>query len=222
VSTSCPSTTLTQSDLPTKGQSSKRKSRAPPSFSFRERQPHLNDPVGPLSLPALVRLYHPANGLPFFVLPAYDLLHESPLQFGIHHETLLTIGRILAYNKTGFLSISRNRDAPRVEEDLDSVLPGDEYYFHLDMPGTNPLYPICRDFSLWDFPHEQLPTSWTSLPSYSSTLPGFWNPSWDAQSVLIKDRDKRCRISGWKDSLSTAYIIPKTEDVWVSKIGCSS
>jgi len=45
------------------------------------------------------------------------------LQFGIHHETLLTIGLILAFNKTGFLSTSRNRDAPRVKEDLDSVLP---------------------------------------------------------------------------------------------------
>jgi len=204
--------------LQTKGQSSKGKSRALPSFSFRE----LNDPVGLPSSPDLIRLYHPANGLPFFVLPAYDLSCKSPLQFGIHHDTLLTIGRILAYNKTGFLSTSRKRDAPRVEEDLDSILPVDKYYFHLDMPGTNPLYPICRDFSLWNFPHDQLPTSWTSLPSYPSTLPGFWNSSWDAQSLHIKDRDKLCRLSRWKDSLTAAHIIPKTEEVWVSKICCSS
>jgi len=132
-----------------------------------------------------------------------------------------TIGCILAYNKTGFLSTSRNHDAC-VEEDLDSVLPVGKYFFHLDMPGTNPLYPICRDFSLWNFPHERLPTSWTSLPSYTSTLPGFWNSSWDVQSLHIKDRDKLCRVSGWKDSLTTARIIPKTEEVWVSKICCSS
>lgn len=211
--------------MPTKGQSSKGKARALPSF-IRERQLRLKDPFGPPSLPAHVRLHHPANGLLFFKLPAYDLLCKSPLQFGIHHETLLTIGRILAYNKTGFLSTSRYRDAPHVEEDLDSVLPVATYYFHLDMPGTNPLYPICRDFKLWNFPHDRLPTSWSSdlgLSSDSSTPQTvFWNLSWDAQSAHIKGRDKLCRVSHWKDSLTTAHIIPKSEEEWVSKICCSS
>jgi len=171
-------------------------------------------------------LHHPANDLLFFKLPAYDLLCKSPLQFGIHHETLLTIGCILAYNKTGFLSTSRNRDVPRVEEDLDSVLPVARYYFHLDMPGTDPLYPICRDFKLWKFPHDQLPISWSSDSSFSSdssTLQAvFWNLSWDAQSALIKGRDKLCRVSQWKDSLTTAHVIPESEEEWASKICCSS
>jgi hypothetical protein len=182
---------------------------------------HLNDPFGPPSLPDYVRLHHPANGLPFFQLPAYDLLCKSPLQFGIHHETLLTIGRILAYNKTGYLSTSRNRDAPRVEADLDSILPVAKYYFHLERPGTDPLYPICRDFRLWNFPHHQLPTSW-SRPSGSSPLPAVWNNSWDDQNAYIMDRDKVCRVSRWKDSLTTAHVIPRTEEGWVSRICCLS
>jgi len=209
--------------LPTKGQSSKGKARAldlPTDPRVREL-PQFIDPLGPPSSPEFVRLYHPANGLAFFILPAYDLLSKSPLQFGIHHETLLTVGRIMAYNKPGFLSTSRERDAPRLEADLDSVIPVTEYYFHLDRPGTDPLYPICRDFKLWDFPHHQLPTSWLP-PSGSSPLPAVWNSSWDAQSAYVKIRDKVCRVSRWKDSLTTAHVIPRTEEGWVSRICCSS
>jgi hypothetical protein len=162
-------------------------------------------------------LYHPANNLAFHTLPAYDLLSESPLQFGILHETLVTAGCILAYTKPGFLSTSRNRGA-RVEADLDSVIPVTKNYFHPEMPGTNPLYLICRDFKLWEFPHGQLPSSWSSPPSLSV----FWNYSWDVQSVLISNRDQMCRISKWKESLSTAHVIPKTEETWLSRICCSS
>ena len=135
-----------------KRQSSKGKVRIPSSGPFREL-PHFTDPCGPPSSPAFVSLYHPVALLE---LPAYDLLSKSPLEFGIHHETLVTAGHVLAYNKAGFLSTSRDRGAPHVKADLDSVILVAKYYFHLETPRTRPLYPICRDLKLWELPHDQL------------------------------------------------------------------
>jgi hypothetical protein len=109
---------------------------------------------GPPSRPAFVQFYHPANGLPFLTLPAYDC---SP-NFGIHYGTAIAACQILACNKNGYLSTSRNRDATgRINVDLDSIIPSGKYYYHLISSKSNALYPICCDFSYWEFPHKNSP-----------------------------------------------------------------
>jgi hypothetical protein len=137
---------------------------------FRERPKSFTDPHGPPSWPAFVCLHHPANGLTFITLPAYDLFSLFPLQFGIHHRTAVTACCILACNNPGYLSTSRDRDSGRVNNDLEAIILAGKYYYHLDTPGRDALYPICRDFATWKFPHRAFPSSWNPK---ESTLPSF-------------------------------------------------
>jgi hypothetical protein len=123
----------------------------------------LTDPHGPPEKPVGVTFRHPANGLPFLVLPEYDLISRSPLKFGIHHQTAITACCILACNESGYLSTSRERDSGRVDDGLDAIIPIGDYFYHLDNPGSDTLYPICIDFATWKFPHNALPLSWGPL-----------------------------------------------------------
>jgi hypothetical protein len=137
-----------------------------PRIPFRQLPEPYTHPDSPPSSPAVVSLCHPANGLAFLALPAYDLFCQSPLQFGIHHETLVTACCIIAYNKPGYLSTSRNRGAA-----LDSIIPAaGEYYYHLNDPSDR-FYSICCNFNTWKFSHGHLPPSWVAkspcAPSFS-------------------------------------------------------
>ena len=42
--------------------------------------------------------------------------------------------------------------------------------------------------------------------------------NWTTLSQRIKDRDRACLLSGWKDSLSTARLVGKNDDTWVCRI----
>lgn len=186
---------------------------------FRQLPEPCTDPDSLPSSPAIVSLCHPANGLAFLALPAYDLFCQSPLQFGIHHETLVTACCIITYNKPGYLSTSRNRGATRVDAALDSIIPAaGEYYYHLDDP-FEPFYSICCNFNDWKFPHGHLPPSWVAK---SPCVPSFLYSDWVSQSILVQKRDNVCLVTGWKDSLTTSYVIPHEEETWVSRIHCSN
>jgi hypothetical protein len=50
------------------------------------------------SVPKII-LRHPANNCVFLYLPAYDPLPAPSLQFGLHHETVVTACKILACNR---------------------------------------------------------------------------------------------------------------------------
>ena len=102
-------------------------------------------PRGPPSKATFVWFYHPANDCSFLTLPAFDC---CPPNSGIHYGTAITACQILACNEDGYLSTSRNRNADgRINIDLDSIIPSEEYYYHLNFPRSEALYPICRDFS---------------------------------------------------------------------------
>ena len=168
-------------------------------------------PRGPPSEPTFVRFYHPANNRRFLTLPAYDC---CPPNFGIHYGTAITACQILACNENGYLSTSRNRDADgRVTLELDCILPsGGKYYYHLNSPKSEALYPICYDFSLWEFPHESFPSSWKYEQKRTSVN---WPTNWSGISQKIKDRDAACLVSEWTDSLTTSHTVAKTEEDWV-------
>ena len=93
--------------------------------------------------------------------------------------------------------------------DPDGILTPNQYYYHLIKHQTNPLYSICLDFSLWRFPHDQLPQAWerkVSLDEEEIVAPD----NWSAISTVVKVLDRRYRLSGWHDGITTAHITPNT------------
>jgi hypothetical protein len=181
---------------------------------FRPRPPLHHDEQGPPPFPDFIHLFHPVNDLEFLILPAYDRLGPN-LQFGLHHETVVTACMIVACNRSGYLSKFRNRDAAHVDVALDSLLLPGTYYYHLDDTKTGELYPICRDFENWRFPHGRIPASWSVE---SSTGNQNWPSNWTALSQKIKDRDTTCLISRATESLTTAHVVPNEDNEWVCKI----
>ena len=167
--------------------------------------------------PRLISIVHPGNNSPFLGFPANNILQQAtsdvPQTFGAHYFTVISACRILT-SETGFLSLSRDRTLAAVSMDSDGILTQDRYYYHLDQPPTDPLYPICLDFSSWSFPHQQLPRAWEK-PSASADAEQLAYGSWTEMSGMVKARDLRCRLSGWRDGLSTAHIVPKAESSWV-------
>ena len=165
----------------------------------------------------VIRFIHPANNISFLALAANDLsaagVNGNPPTFGLHLGTALLACQIVAFNKSGFLSTSRNRNAPHLPVLRDHLLLDKRYYFHLN--DNIPLYHICLDFSEWVFPHEmlQVPTIWTGGALVKGTpmerLPA------SAVSGAIKTRDQMCLISLWKDGTTTSPLIPRTEEQWV-------
>ena len=102
--------------------------------------------------------------------------------------------------------------------DPDGILTLNHYYYQLINPQTDPLYPICLDFSLWRFPHGQLPQAWDqTVPLDDDRIVAPDN--WSALTAVVKLRDKRCRpsLSGWRDGITTVHIIPSKEGSWVSR-----
>jgi hypothetical protein len=164
-------------------------------------------------------MYHPANRLLFLALPAYDLLPGPHLQFGCLHETVVTACMIAVFNRPGYLSTSNDRDRDQVQLPMNSVLLPGWYFYHLDNAELEELYPICRNFREWDFPHGKLPSSWLSV---SSTECLDCLSSFSQISSLIKGRDKICLVSRSQEYLATAHVVPKEENQWVCRMCDSS
>ena len=171
--------------------------------------------------PHFIEIKHPANNEAFLLLPANNVQQapaNEPRTFGVHSLTALTACQILT-SETGFLSLSRDRENAEsaVSMDPDGILTINQYYYHLINPQTDPLYAICLDFSLWRFPHGQLPQAWErTVPPDDDGLVAPDN--WSALSAAVKLRDKRCRLSGWRDGLTAVHIIPSKEGaLWVSR-----
>ena len=179
---------------------------------FRQQPNTQIAPHGPPSRPLFVQFYHPANNLPFLSLPAYDY---CPPNFGIHYGTAVTACQILACNENGYLSTSIIRDADeRINIDLDSIILPGTYYYHLNIPKSDALYPICRDFACWEFPHDNLPSAWEDNGPPDPT-PTIWPTNWSAISQKVKDRDAACLVSEWTDSITTSHAVARTAENWV-------
>lgn len=85
-------------------------------------------------------------------LPAYD-------NSGLHLGTALSAMRIIAYNKSGYLTIDTPKGC-RVEESWDYVLPGEKnYYYHLGLPPREPKKSCIST----DIPPHRQHHSWPSL-----------------------------------------------------------
>ena len=168
-----------------------------------------------LEKPVYVSFYHPINKGLILTLPKNNVLPSTESDFGVHHETALTACQIIACNKPGFLSTSTNRNdvkdqtSPKRHPFLTSA----RYYYHLHVQPDDTNYCICVDFALWSFPHHNLPPSWVRETPLEDA--GFERSNWTAISAGVKERDPRCRISGWIDNKLTAHIVPADQIEWV-------
>jgi hypothetical protein len=172
-----------------------------------------------------IYVHHPANDLPFLRLFRSDVSPSSsdsnkPV-YGIHHETLLTAATILACNEPGYLSTSLNPSS-RVDDPPDTVLLGKVYYFYLLTPHPQHpsyLYPLCRNFKYWRFPHGALPHSWSHARPRKEDIKRGEDD--EINEFLVENRDKVCLVSGWKDGLSVAHLVPEDHNSWVRLYGQS-
>jgi hypothetical protein len=162
-----------------------------------------------------VYLHHPANDRPFLRLFRSDVSPSSsdsnkPV-YGIHHDTLLTAATILACSGPGYLSISLDPSSC-VDDPPDTVLLGRVYYFYLLTQHPSYLYPLCRNFKYWRFPHGALPYSWSYKRPRKEDIE---RSGEDEITGYVKDRDKVCLVSGWKDGLSVAHLVSEDHNLWV-------
>lgn len=122
-----------------------------------------------------------------------------------------------------FTRVARN--GPRVAIDHDALLTEQEYWFHVpeqissrdeDHDIVQPYkYPIVPSFQHWKFPHGKPPPGWSFVidadPLDEPELPP---SSVSNTSQVVKDRDKRCCLTGWRDRLHASHLCPGLELQW--------
>ncbi|RMZ72365.1 endoglucanase type c [Pyrenophora seminiperda CCB06] len=145
---------------------------------------------------------------------------QRPGLKGLYTQFALDACAIIAGNRTeGWLSTLRNPQQARDNRvDANSILHEDDYYFHLpqdeNADGFTDPYPTVRTFSEWIFPHQRIPPYWQQLPAPSKE-PFLYTPanSWELTSA-VRYCDRHCRISGHRDELQVAHIVPQDEAAW--------
>jgi hypothetical protein len=109
----------------------------------------------------------------------------------------------------GWLSLLRDGSAPI---DPTSTLRKRSYYFHLD--AADDPYAIVPNFRQWSYPHDCLPPHWQQLALDSGTVSSsiILAPSNLTTALLI--RDGSCRLSGCREQLQVAHVVPQSELDW--------
>jgi hypothetical protein len=202
-------------------------------MASQESQPLLFGPRPPpspppqdhhFSRPRRIFFHHPAYEYQRLLdLPALD--GNEMIGFGIHHATALMICGIIAGNVwDGWFTLDRGV-GPRVTLDIDGLLTEQEYWFHVPRPihgedderrSLEPYkYPVVPSFWHWRFPHNNPPPGWSfALDGSTQDEPDVPPSSVSNLSQMVKDRDKNCRLSGWRDRLHAAHLCPGAELAW--------
>jgi hypothetical protein len=161
-----------------------------------------------------VRIFHPSDCVVrnhFLELPALDVFADSDEQVAdvYHHQLALDICQIVAGNQSGYFTLLENDSRIPITSQW---LEGDtDYIFHLDSGDTN--YNIIVEFSSWKYPRA-LPESWKSITQdWSRNLDIPFSKS--AASQVVKSRDVRCRVCAHEHALTSAHLIPVSEQYWV-------
>jgi len=131
---------------------------------------------------------------------------------GIHHETLRIACAIIANNRfDGFLSTTTAPGLP-LTKDKDGVLPPGQYYFHV--PGDSE-YAVVPSFRHWQYPHDNVPQTWTELDGSMHGPIATMVPS--DISTAVRLRDTKCRVSGYAEIAQVAHLCPQTEEPWMHR-----
>jgi hypothetical protein len=144
---------------------------------------------------------------------------QRPGTPGLYAQFALDACAIIAGNRfNGWLSTSRNPDDARNNRvDANSTLVARSYYYHLDHdepidgPDGEP-YRIVPNFREWHFPHDQTPAHWEQLSVNATSLDSARTPS--NLTMALQMRDGSCRISGYREELQVAHIVPQAEVDW--------
>ena len=158
----------------------------------------LRDPSNLSSTPVLCDEHGYDDAI--FAHPGYDHLeillqlpsYRTPSGCGVHHQTALDACRIIANNRSGFLSRTRDRSGCVPAEDIVLTTPATYWYF-LDDEASLAQYEVVNDFRAWRFP-DTLPEHWEAVRPRRATVPGPLSDS--AMSYPVKGADKCCIISG--------------------------
>ncbi|KAI1620186.1 hypothetical protein EDD37DRAFT_189074 [Exophiala viscosa] len=166
-----------------------------------------------------VVFHHPAYvSTHLLELTAFD---GSESRRGIHQQTALLVCGIIVGN-TWDEWFTETRNGPWLELDVDALMTGTEYFFHVARPagkdgGTQSAYryPVTASFDNWLFPHYNPPHGWIFQDDSASAIHAV--PSVSNLSQAIRDRDIRCILSGYQDGLETAYLCPRSENKWSTR-----
>ncbi|KAK0703476.1 hypothetical protein B0T26DRAFT_600418, partial [Lasiosphaeria miniovina] len=137
-----------------------------------------------------------------FSLPCVDPLpqSDSPLDYGVHHQTVLVAAQVVANNAfDGYLALDKKGIQP-VLIPLEGILIGRKCFFIV--PGDE-FYPIVPSFQDWQFPHDKLPDSWPAVA-----------PTEAAQAA-------QCVITRFPWALDSAHIAPTAQTSWFDDNGMS-
>jgi hypothetical protein len=114
----------------------------------------------------------------------------------------------------GWLSLSRdgsNMISPT------STLRGRSYYFHLadsDVQRHEHPYPIVPNFSHWSYPHERLPAHWRQMAPPPATVSSTMTLAPSNLTTALLLRDGSCRLSGCREQVQVAHVVPQSERDW--------
>ncbi|KAK4978309.1 hypothetical protein LTR28_006308 [Elasticomyces elasticus] len=138
---------------------------------------------------------------------------------GLYAQLALDACAVIAGNRTdGWLSPLRDADAARnARVDAVSTLRERDYYFHLDREpgsasGSDDPYAIVPTFREWRFPHDRIPAHWQQMAPNGASLDSIYSPS--NLTAALQVRDGSCRMSGCREELQVAHVVPQAELDW--------
>jgi hypothetical protein len=109
----------------------------------------------------------------------------------------------------GWLSLLRDDCAPI---DPTSTLHERSYYFHLD--AAEDPYPIVPNFRQWIYPHDCLPLHWQQLTPEANRASSSITLAPSNLTTALLMRDGSCRLSGCREQLQVAHVVPQSELDW--------
>ncbi|KAJ7433551.1 hypothetical protein FB451DRAFT_319417 [Mycena latifolia] len=167
--------------------------------------------------PKSINIYHPGYNPPRLILK----LFVSPLNpeenlpdstnYGLPCDLVLDACYILANNNAGTLRLLGGQSTfPK------GMLPPGDYTFSMTGQGRAYRYPLCRKFSRWTPLSSGAPPAW----KFDKRVNGdneIRRIKASSVSVLVKDHDKACLITGETDRLDCAHLVPSSEARWFTK-----
>ena len=127
---------------------------------------------------------------------------------GAHHGTILTACHIVSWCDRGYFV--PNKGGSRIELEFDELLVQGTYYYIVP---DDDHYAIFPSFQAWPFPHDKIPSTWTTL-QLSRRSSVIAHPAQSSTGQAIIDRDTDCLISHMGDVRERAHMCPRKESPW--------
>lgn len=141
----------------------------------------------------------------------FDLFAPDHPDGGLQYDFVMVACGVVADNRwDGWLT--ETLDGPALSILPDEVLRKGRYYFFLPDSTSEHPYPVVPSFKEWEFPHENMPPSWTSRNPPTPTAMRLHPASSLYPNLLL--RDNSCRMSACVEGSQVAHICPRSEEEW--------